>query len=465
MFFRKGIFYELFEADAQVAHREFGLALTNRVSMIMCGMPVKSFEERAGELLAKGYKVARVDQAESHVAMEKRVREGGRAAMEEEDNKLIKRTVTEILTPGTLQDPQIVGGSVEAPRIISIWEGSAAAVVGEEAAIAPRVFGVCVIESATHTIMLGSFSDDARLSRLETILLRAVPKEALFCKGAVSPQTMFLLRGRIARSLIYLRSPAQFWDADHSRRVLQGAFNSDAFPQHLRQLMVGDHAALCAAGGCLAYLEELGLLQAVLSAARVLPLEEVPHGFVGLDGTTLINLNILEGPHSMLQLLNHTRTAPGGRLLRQWVAAPLTDPVAISARLDCTDAMLANPEWTAQLRKDLDGVPDLERLVALCAVGTATPAKLTLLVKGLQRAWALLVNRFVCNKALSSSSSTSSSRYLDSPCALLEEAATLVNAALGAALKEQLWDLVTGNYLLSLRACNLKGTNPSKRLG
>jgi DNA mismatch repair protein MSH6 len=78
VFFRKGMFYELFEGDARMAQKEFGINFTLRASMVMVGFPATQFHQRAGQLLAKGYRVARVDQAESALGAEKRVRAGGR---------------------------------------------------------------------------------------------------------------------------------------------------------------------------------------------------------------------------------------------------------------------------------------------------------------------------------------------------------------------------------------------------
>lgn len=70
---------------------------------------------------------------------------------------------------------------------------------------------------------------------------------------------------------------------------------------------------------------------------------------MGLDGSTLLNLDVLEGPNSLFALLNHTKTAAGARLLREWVSAPLVDPCAIVARLEAIDALRGDPQWTLSL--------------------------------------------------------------------------------------------------------------------
>jgi DNA mismatch repair ATPase MutS len=143
--------------------------------------------------------------------------------------QVIPRTVTEILTPGTLQDPQMAGGSA-APRFLSVWEGEG------------RVFGVCVVECATHSLWMGSFRDDARLSHLETLLLQTVPREAVLCKGACSPTALALVRARVGggRHLVQMREQGDnFWPPDRARRALEGAFDTSKVPKLLQIATAG----------------------------------------------------------------------------------------------------------------------------------------------------------------------------------------------------------------------------------
>ncbi len=428
VFFRKGMFYELFEEDARIMHRELGTAFTLRASMVMCGFPATQFEERSGVLLAKGYRVARVDQSETSLGLDKRARAGGRVG---DDAKVIRRTVTEILTPGTLQDPGLAG-SAQAPRTIAVWEGEG------------RVFGVCVVECATHTLMVGSFRDDARLSHLETLLLQTVPKEALLCKGACSAAATSLIRRSVGtRTLVHVREAGEdFWEPERAKRTLEGAFDTTRVPRVLQMASVGEGDAplLWATGGVLAYLEELGVLQAILISLKMVPFDALPVGHVALDGSTLSNLNILgSDPTSLLSLVDHTVTPQGSRQMRQWCCAPLVDTDAIADRLNAIDVLRANGEWTNQLRAELKHVPDLERLAALCATGTCSVAKLAGLVLGIERAWEALSVRFVCNTALRSKAVKYLAYVGESKA--LEDAGAL-SATCGALLTERLFSIV-----------------------
>ena len=100
VFFKKGKFYELYEDDATIGHQQFDLKLTDRVNMRMVGVPESSLEMWASQFIAKGHKVARVDQRET--ALGKEMREKGTKGGKED--KIIKRELACVLTGGTLVD-------------------------------------------------------------------------------------------------------------------------------------------------------------------------------------------------------------------------------------------------------------------------------------------------------------------------------------------------------------------------
>ena len=100
VFFKKGKFYELYEDDATIGHQEFDLKLTDRVNMRMVGVPESSLEMWAAQFIAKGHKIARVEQRETALGKEMREK-GGKAGKED---KIIKRELASVLTGGTLVD-------------------------------------------------------------------------------------------------------------------------------------------------------------------------------------------------------------------------------------------------------------------------------------------------------------------------------------------------------------------------
>jgi DNA mismatch repair protein MutS len=161
---------------------------------------------------------------------------------------------------------------------------------------------------------------------------------------------------------------------------------SDALSQHFRVqslegLGVGatDTVAVGAAGALLRYLRELQP-GGVPHLAR--PVIERPGGTMPLDDMTRRNLELVESLRggdtggTLLSVLDRTQTPMGARLLRQWILAPLTEPEAITARLDAVGAFVHDASARAALRSALDGVRDVERLSGKTAAGRATPRDL-----------------------------------------------------------------------------------------
>ncbi len=102
LFFKKGSFYELYERDATIGHQLFDLKLTDRVNMRMVGVPESVLDHWANQFVAKGFKIARVDQMESALGKEMREREGANPAKAKKENKVIRRELAAVLTAGTL---------------------------------------------------------------------------------------------------------------------------------------------------------------------------------------------------------------------------------------------------------------------------------------------------------------------------------------------------------------------------
>jgi DNA mismatch repair protein MSH6 len=104
VFFKKGKFYELYENDATIGHQMFDLKMTDRVNMRMVGVPEASLDHWANQFVAKGYKVARVNQMESALAKEMRERGGKMPGKPSKEDKVIRRELASVLTGGTLVD-------------------------------------------------------------------------------------------------------------------------------------------------------------------------------------------------------------------------------------------------------------------------------------------------------------------------------------------------------------------------
>ena len=174
VFFKKGKFYELYENDATIGHQLFDLKLTDRVNMRMVGVPEMSLDLWANQFVAKGFKIARVDQQESALAKEMRER-GDTGAKKGKEDKVIRRELACVLTAGTLVD----GGMLQdemSTYCVAIKEAEADGL---------PIFGISFVDTATGQFFLSQFADDVDLTKFETFVAQTRPQELLLEKVKV----------------------------------------------------------------------------------------------------------------------------------------------------------------------------------------------------------------------------------------------------------------------------------------
>jgi DNA mismatch repair protein MSH6 len=171
VFFKKGKFYELYEHDATIGHQLFDLKLTDRVNMRMVGVPEMSLDHWANQFVAKGFKIARVDQCESALGKEMRER-GGSGAKPGKEDKIIRRELAQVLTAGTLVD----GGMLQddmSTFCVSIKESSVDNL---------PAFGIAFVDAATGQFFVTEFTDDVDMTKFETFVAQIRPQEILLEK-------------------------------------------------------------------------------------------------------------------------------------------------------------------------------------------------------------------------------------------------------------------------------------------
>jgi DNA mismatch repair protein MSH6 len=231
VFFKKGKFYELYENDATIGHQLFDLKLTDRVNMRMVGVPESSLDMWVNQFVAKGFKVARVDQMESALGKEMREREtAGKKA-----DKVIRRELACILTAGTLVD-----GSMLQDDMATYCAAIKETMVDDRPA-----FGIAFVDAATGQFFLSEWEDDVELTRFETFVAQTSPRELLLEKGRLSTKALRILKNNTGPTTIwnYLKPGTEFWEADTARRELDcsGYFTGDGkeddapWPQNLAE--------------------------------------------------------------------------------------------------------------------------------------------------------------------------------------------------------------------------------------
>ena len=358
LFFRLGDFYEMFHEDAKLVSKELDLTLTTRdrnkppeERTPMCGVPYHSSESYIARLIAKGYKVAICEQTEDPALAK----------------GLVDRDIIRVVTPGTV----ISSAMLEEGKnnfICSVFAGEAA-------------LGLCLCDISTGEVFAASFpAGEEALDHLCNELGRFSPAEAVLSAGA--------------------------WKLEELRRFLrerlncscenggEGRFRADAaadlvkkqFKTGLDALPPGEEGAVRAAGGLLSYLYETQKTD----LSHISHLQYYTAGqFMELDLTARQTLELTETLRgkekkgSLLWVLDRTKTAMGGRLIRGWLERPLLSPVQIGRRQQAVGDLVEDSITREELALALKEVTDLERLIGRVVYGSAGGRDLSALGAGL----------------------------------------------------------------------------------
>ncbi|HEY1341872.1 MAG TPA: DNA mismatch repair protein MutS, partial [Bryobacteraceae bacterium] len=363
LLFRLGDFYELFFEDAVVAARELEITLTARnkekdATIPMCGVPYHAANNYITQLIQKGHRVAICDQMEDPRFTK----------------KLVKREITRVVTPGT---------AIDAGLVRSHENNYLAAV----ASAADRS-AVAHVDLSTGEFRVTELEPGEVAALLEQLGAR----EVLFPGDLPLPGSDGLPAPR------FVRTEVEEWvfTADYANRALRDHFK-------LLTLdgcgLANRSAAVGAAGAILHYLRET---QRAALDHLDRPAFYDRAASMMLDAVTVRNLELTEAlfaadaspsgsgaQATLLGVLDQTLTGMGGRLLRQRLLRPSLDRAEIEQRLDALSELREQTILRAELRKRLEGILDLERLLAKVTLGSAGPRDVLALGRSLERIPAL----------------------------------------------------------------------------
>ena len=345
LFFRLGDFYEMFSDDAILASRELDLTLTTRdrakpedERTPMCGVPYHSCDGYIARLIAKGYKVAICEQTEDPASAK----------------GLVKRDIIRVVTPGTVDASMLEGGRSNYICAVCMDDESA---------------GLAFCDITTGKTHATSFTGPERLSHVENELGRFSPVEAVLNDGAFQQTGLIDLLREKFNCLTQNGGEARF-RLEAAAEQVERQFGKD----QADRLPKSNSAALLALGGLLGYLYETQKTD--LSHIRELEYYEEGR-FMELDLTARRNLELTatmrdkEKRGSLLWVLDRTRTAMGGRLLRSWLERPLLSVTAINKRLASVEALVKSAMDREELIAALTGIGDMERLIGRIVYGSA----------------------------------------------------------------------------------------------
>lgn len=414
LLFRMGDFYEIFGEDAEVAARALELTLTKRragpgIVLPMCGVPYHAADKYLAELIRQGYRAAICEQVE-----DPRQAKG-----------LVRRRVTRVITAGTLvEDALLDTGDHNFLLAIARAEGryGLAAVdvsTGDFLVTEPAPRARADTDDPTLPVTGSEPADPALLAVVDEAT-RLSPTEILLPPELAEDEELRALLERNLRAPVTVatdegmafRGPAE---------QLQEHFGVDSLRGYGCEEMPG---AITAAALALRYLRQThpdGLPH--LAGITTYSTEQ----FLVIDAATRRNLELTatlrenrrEG--SLLDLLDRTRTAMGGRLLRDRLLQPLLDPAAINERLDAVDELVRDRMTAEDLAGHLREVYDLERLTARVTAARANARDLVALRASLHRLPRIVEVLSGCEAALLGRLRARIST-LEEPAALLDRA-------------------------------------------
>lgn len=343
LLFRLGDFYEMFGEDAVIGSKELEITLTSRDKgkkerIPLCGVPWHSLDSYLPKLLSKGYKVAICEQME-----DPRYAKG-----------IVDRDVVRIVTPGTVIESTVLDSRTNNYLMAISRSGD--------------TFGLSFVDISTGEFVATETGPEDPEGRVATEFAQRSPKEVLYgdaMGGSRIMDEISMSGAAMTRldDLAFLKEASESMIKRHfGLRTLAGVGLSDK------------PLAVSSAGAILRYLES--------TQRRSLDFLSLPRYYsisdkLVLDQTTLRNLEVLRNVRdgrqegTLVEVLDHTLTPMGSRLLKAWLTEPLMDIDAIGRRLDAVEALVSDPIARNGIASSLKGARDLERLISKVMYGSA----------------------------------------------------------------------------------------------
>jgi len=360
LFFRLGDFYETFEQDAEITAAVLDIVLTSREMgkghrVPLAGIPYHAAEGYIGKLIAAGHKVAICEQI-------------GEAT---KGRGLVERDVTRVVTPGTVVEPSMLDARSNNYIAAVVIEGNRAGIAAADITTG-EFLTTEIVSGSDHESLLAAGRELLRLGPAEIVVSEEGFSESTLAEAAWFPSNA-------TRS----KTESWRWRPDRAEQALTRHFNVESLDGFG---CTGKPLAIAAAGGLLQYLADTqlsGLHQiSTLSTYSV-------DGFMTLDAQTRRNLELTESArgerrHSLIHVLDLTRTPMGARLLRKWIGQPLLDLIELRERQDAVSLFHESALVRAELRVLLGQIGDIERMANRVLTGTASPRDLASLRSALQ---------------------------------------------------------------------------------
>lgn len=363
LFYRLGDFYELFLEDAQLGSEILQITLTSRPrgrdgAIPMAGVPYHAADQYIAKLVGAGYKVAICEQVSDPKL-----------------KGLVEREVIRVITPGTV---------LEGHTLLDKEHTSTAALLRDDLIVA---IAYSDVSTGLFHVLKKNIGGDLEVVILE-LLSKIVPKEIILPPHLYNDPIFLGLIKKHTKAALF---PFHEWESvkDVSKEILLSHFNIttlDTFALDTELLLQQSAAML------LTYLksvqkDELHHIRAIHHIHE--------QSYMRLDTATMRNLELFETVRdrnqrgSLLSVLDSTKTAMGGRLLREWILRPLLDKKAIQYRQNYVERLVKRPPDTHEIREQLKTIYDIERISTRISLGIAVPPDVLRIRSALEKALSL----------------------------------------------------------------------------
>ncbi|MDF2928685.1 MAG: mismatch repair protein mutS [Anaerospora sp.] len=347
LFFRLGDFYEMFFADAEIASRELEITLTARdggggMRVPMCGVPYHAAENYILRLINKGFRVAICEQVEDP----KQVK------------GIVRREVVKIITPGTI---------LSEAALIDKSNNYLVTLYGEN-----ETLGLCAADITTGECTWATFTGTDRITTLCDYLFRLSPAELVWVNTVpLQKQIESFLENRIPNCARTTMDLADIQDVEELPK------------QHFDSVEVPTCRTAYLAVSCLLHYLHEAIKCDISHINHLVKLDN--NDYLILDASSLRNLeisrNIRDGGKkgTLLDVLDFTKTAMGGRLLRKWLEYPLLNAEDIITRQESVAELVEKSILRKSLQQLLANIYDFERIVTRIEIGAANARDLSAL--------------------------------------------------------------------------------------
>jgi len=348
LLFRVGDFYETFSEDAIKTSGILGIVLTRRAngtasSVELAGFPYHALDTYLPKLVKAGHRVAICDQMEDPKLTK----------------TIVKREITEVITPGVSLNDKILDHQTN-NFLASIHLGD-------------KISGISFLDISTGEFLIAQGKNDY----IDKLIQSFQPNEVVVQKNKLP-----LFKELFGEKFYLSNFDDWVFTKDFSYELLTKHFGTNS----LKGFGVEDFEnGIIAAGAALHYLFETqhNKIQHISKLSRI----EEDH-YVWLDKFTIRNLELLHSPHensrSLIDIIDHTISPMGSRMMKRWIVLPLKDKSTIDERLNIVEYFINNNPFHESILKEIKRIGDMERIISKVAVGKISPREVVQLSRALE---------------------------------------------------------------------------------